>query len=115
MTQVRRISMKGQKKAKKGSLVLLVGELDIHNDKLYIKLHNFEFITLQPLHLLNQSIAPHHLIKQPPKRGHNYMNPSLNSLHLLLNNLQNDRIRRQHQNQHHPYPLLTVQVKKNKI
>src|SRR6185312_9086841 len=33
------------KKAKKGLCVLLVGEVDIHNDKLYIKLHNFEFIT----------------------------------------------------------------------
>jgi len=37
------------KEGKIGSRVSLVGELDIHNNKLYIQLHNFEFIS--PLRL----------------------------------------------------------------
>ena len=32
------------KKAKLGSKVSIVGELDIHENKLYIELHNFEYI-----------------------------------------------------------------------
>jgi len=33
------------KKAKLGSKVSIVGELDIHENKLYIELHNFEYIS----------------------------------------------------------------------
>jgi hypothetical protein len=33
------------KKAKIGSKVSIVGELDIHNNKLYVELHNFDFLS----------------------------------------------------------------------
>ena len=33
------------RKAKLGSKISLVGELDVHDDKLYVELHNFDFIS----------------------------------------------------------------------
>src|SRR6185503_6516362 len=67
-------------------------------------------LRIQHLRPSNQLTAP---IKQPPIGEQNYTNPSLNSLHPTLNILRNDK--KQHQNQHHSYPLQTVQVKKNRI
>lgn len=36
------------KKAKIGSKVSIVGELDVYNNKLYLELHNFDFLSLDP-------------------------------------------------------------------
>jgi len=102
------------KKAKIGSRVLLVGELDIHNDKIYVNCtisslyQTAAHLHIQLLRPSNRSIAPHQT-RQPPRRGQSYTNPSLNSLHPPLNNIPNDKKR--HRNPHHPYPLLTVQAK----
>ena len=46
------------KKAKLGSRVFLIGELDVHNNKLCIELHNFEFLSANPSPQLTPPLTP---------------------------------------------------------
>jgi len=46
------------KKAKLGSRVFLIGELDVHNNKLCIELHNFEFLSANPSPQLTPPLMP---------------------------------------------------------